>query len=131
VRNIVPSVVLTPESSATLMRALLALRDGRFRFTADDEALLQEITAVYRHLTAVPVSILGQGISDPADDAPGSRRTMDDVMNATDAAIEIGITSRRVRQLAREGALPGVYTEAGWTFRRSDVEAYIATRTAA
>ena len=48
----------------------------------------------------------------------------DDLLTCHEAADIIGITDARVRQLIRDGALPGIRKGRFWLVRRRDVELF-------
>ena len=50
--------------------------------------------------------------------------TIKDALTADKVAERLGITDRRVRQLARKGILPGVKYSDVWFFSPEDIEAF-------
>lgn len=69
------------------------------------------------------------GSAGPSAPAPAPR-SFGDPVNAADAAAILGVSERRVRQLAREGRLGGRQDVTGgaWLFERSAVEQYARDR---
>lgn len=52
------------------------------------------------------------------------------VLSAEEAGIRLGLTGKRVRQLAQQGAIPGEQTVSGrWRFEAAAVAAFAAERT--
>ena len=50
------------------------------------------------------------------------------IVRSTDVALQLGISSRRVTQLATEGRIHGQRDHNRWTFRQQDVDRFIADR---
>ena len=122
-----PGVDVALELTPALHLALILLRADFKRNGEPWPAELEELAGVARSCADVyrQRQISGrkpadQPISDRTSQEPGSRRTLD----SSEVGKVLGITGRRVRQLANAGCLPGVRGPSGWTFTQEDLDEY-------
>ena len=132
IRHVVPAIVLSPGHAKWLERATT---DYVRRARADGVYLPDSVREFFDEIAAAARQPEEHfQISTPPHqavlDACGNGATVDP-MNAARAGELLGITSKRVRQLANDGALEGLKTPGGWTFHRTAVEAFGARRGAA
>ena len=122
-----PGLDVALELCPALHRALNLLRED-FRRNAEPwspeleqaAALIRSAADVLRQRAISGRKGPDQPISDRTSQEPGSRRTLD----SSEVGKVLGITGRRVRQLANAGCLPGVRGPSGWTFTQEDLDEY-------
>ena len=126
-----PGIDLPLELCPALHRALVLLRADFNRnaepWTPELEqaaALIRSAADVYRQRQISGRKPSDLPVSAPPSHDPGNGRTID----ASEVGAVLGISGRRVRQLANAGELPGVRGPDGWTFTQCEIEQFRARR---
>jgi len=113
-------LVVVEPARAHLYVAALTLLDAQARRDGG-RGLPDDLADVRRTLESVAAVALDRFASAGAEVSSGNAGNAD-IMSSDEAAYRLGITSRRVRQLAEAGQLPGRRVGRRWTFTREEID---------